>query len=210
MCLCLCPAQRLVLCSSWRSCSLLCSTVLLDVVISSAHGQITVCSIMCRGEPGIEGWKRRERTDLPLHKEDYLLLMYPSGLLIYLDVCPVCLCKIQSQTSKISHLWCIFLISLELLQMTKHYCNNIMIRNYLSITFIVVDFPLWLMVQNHRACYSQHEISTEKYIIILSKKNVEIWVFTPQPRSPSPSKRLLSISLSPVHCAQKWFPFLLN
>lgn len=65
--------------------SLLCSTVLLDAVISSVHGQITVCSILSGGElqdgemagggecGREEGW-RRLCSDLLLHKEDYLFI----------------------------------------------------------------------------------------------------------------------------------------
>lgn len=47
-----------------------------DAVISSVHGQITVCSILSGGglqDGEREGW-RRLCSDLLLHKEDYLFI----------------------------------------------------------------------------------------------------------------------------------------
>lgn len=58
----------------------LCWTVLPDAVISSVHAPITVCSILCGGSlrderEGSEGERwRRCRSDLLLHKEDYLFI----------------------------------------------------------------------------------------------------------------------------------------
>ena len=55
--------RSLLLCFAELSCSLLCWSVLLDAVISSVHGQITVCSILSGGglQDRRDGRRRGER-----------------------------------------------------------------------------------------------------------------------------------------------------
>lgn len=55
---------------------------------------------------GMEGW-RRERTDLSLHKQDYLLLMYPSGSISDIFGClsSLFVWSRDSQTSEMWHMW---------------------------------------------------------------------------------------------------------
>lgn len=98
------------LCCAELSCSLQCWTVLLDAVISSVHGQITVCSILSGGglhdgemagggARGREGERERGRdggrlcTDLLLHKEDYLFINTPIWTFaIFGCLSSLCLC----------------------------------------------------------------------------------------------------------------------
>lgn len=83
-------------CCAELSCCLLCWSVLLDAVISSVHGQITVCSILSGGglqDGEMAGGGDRGRDGGGLIccyiRKITFLLMYPSGRLLYLVVCPV-------------------------------------------------------------------------------------------------------------------------
>lgn len=60
-----------------------------DAVISSVHGQITVCSILSGG--GLQDGEREGGSALICCyiRKITFLLMYPSGHLLYLVVCPV-------------------------------------------------------------------------------------------------------------------------
>lgn len=82
-------------------CAELCCSLLLDAVISSVHGQITVCSILSGGglqdggtAGGVEGGREEALIRCYIRKITFLL-MYPSGRLLYLVVFPVFLfvCK---------------------------------------------------------------------------------------------------------------------
>lgn len=202
-------------CYAEASCSLLCSTVLLDAVISSAHGQITVCSILSRGGPR-DGGMTGGGKDLMLHKEDYLFI----NVSIWTFDIFSCLSSLfVLSTGGVKPLWSdttcdTWDFPWVFNQVTKSHCNIVMIRNYHDITFIIgVDFPLWLLLQNHHyACYPQHEITTKNIQwFLVKKKKFEYPPIPTTPEPPPPTKRLpLHLFLSPVHCAQKWFPFLLN
>lgn len=87
--------RSLPCCRAELSCSLLRWSVVLDAVISSVHGQITVCSILSGGglqDGEMAGGGDRGRDGGGVIccyiRKITFLLMYPSGRLLYLVVCP--------------------------------------------------------------------------------------------------------------------------